>query len=101
MAKKYPFTRTISKQNVIALCFNKETAEACNMSVTITPPITGPDKLANAVSKKLDSDTIKFIEVVDVTVDEKVYGITLDNFMANAVELDPKTRKEITAETIN
>lgn len=101
MAKKYDFTRTISKQNVIALCFNKETAEACNMSVTIAPPINDPDKLARAVSKKLDSDTIKFIEVVDVTVDEKVYGITLDNFMENAVELDPKTRNEITDETDN
>ena len=101
MARNYPFTRTISKQNVIALCFNKETAEACNMSVTIAPPINDPGKLSKAVAKKLDTDTIKFIEVVDVTVDEKIYGITLDNFMANAVELDPKTRNEITAEADN
>ena len=98
MAKKYPFTRTISSQHVIALVFDKETAEATNIACTIAPVITDPDKLAKAVAKKLDSDTIKFIEIVDVTVDEKVYGITLEDFMANAVELDPKTRKDLTTD---
>ncbi len=95
MAKKYPFTRTISKQNVIALVFDKETAEATNTSVTIAPPIADTKKLEKAVAAKLDNEKTKFIEIVDVTIDEKVYGLTLDAFMANAVELDPKTRKPI------
>lgn len=100
MAKKYPFTRSISKQNVIALAFNKETTEPFNTSVTITPPIADTKKLEKAVAAKVDSDTVKFIEIVDVTVDEKVYGITLEDFMAHAVELDPKTRHAIfTAES--
>lgn len=97
MAKKYPFTRSISKQNVIALAFNKETAEPFNTSVTIAPPIADTKKLEKAVAAKVDSDTVKFIEIVDVTVDEKVYGITLEDFMAHAVELDPKTRSAISA----
>lgn len=95
MAKKYPFTRTISKQNVIALVFDKETAEATNTSVTIAPPIADTKKLEKAVAAKLDNEKTKFIEIVDVTIDEKVYGLTLDAFMDNAVELDPKTRKPI------
>lgn len=95
MARKYPFTRTISKQNVIALVFDKETAEATNIPVTIAPPIDDPKRLANAVSKKVETDNIKFIEVVDVTLDEQVYGITLDDFMAHAVLLDPTTRKAL------
>lgn len=101
MAKKFPFTRTISKQNVIALVFDKETAEATNIACTIAPVITDPGKLAKAVAKKLDSDTVKFIEIVDVSVDEKVYGITLEDFMANAVELDPKTRSLSTTDDTN
>ena len=101
MAKKYPFTRSISKQNVIALAFNKETAEPFNTSVTIAPPIADTKKLEKAVAAKVDSDTVKFIEIVDITVDEKVYGITLDDFMAHAVELDPKTRSAIAANTPN
>jgi hypothetical protein len=97
--KKYPFTRTISKQNVVALVFDKETAEASNTTVVISPVITDAKKLEKAVAAKLDNDKTKFIEIVDVTVDEKVYGLTLDAFMSNAVELDPKTRKPLTANT--
>lgn len=93
--KKYPFTRTISKQNVVALVFDKETAEATNTSVIISPVITDTKKLEKAVAEKLSKDNTVFIEIVDVTVDEKVYGLTLDAFMANAVELDPKTRKPL------
>lgn len=97
--KKYPFTRTISKQNVIALVFDKQTGEATNMKVTIAPVITDTKKLEKAVAEKLEDYNIKFIEIVDVTIDEKVYGLTLDAFMANAVELDPKTRKPLNATT--
>lgn len=95
--KKYPFTRTISKQNVVALVFDKETAEATNTSVIISPVITDTKKLEKAVAEKLNKDNTVFIEIVDVTVDEKVYGLTLDAFMENAVELDPKTRRPIDA----
>lgn len=95
MARKYPFTRTISKQNVTALVFDTETAEAMNTTVTITPPIDDDERLAKAVSKKVETDNIKFIKVVDVTLDENVYGITLDDFMAHAVQLDPTTRKAL------
>ena len=97
--KKYPFTRTISKQNVVCLVFDKETAEASNTTVVISPVITDTKKLEKAVAAKLDNDKTKFIEIVDVTVDEKVYGLTLDAFMSNAVELDPKTRKPLTVNT--
>lgn len=97
--KKYPFTRTISKQNVVCLVFDKETAEASNTTVVISPVITDTKKLEKAVAAKLDNDKTKFIEIVDVTVDEKVYGLTIDAFMSNAVELDPKTRKPLTATT--
>ena len=99
MSKKFPFTRSISKQNVIALAFNKETAEPFNTFVTIAPPIADTKKLEKAVAAEIDSDTVKFIEIVGITVDEKVYGITLEDFMSHAVELDPKTRSPLTAES--
>ncbi len=97
--KKYPFTRAISKQNVICLVFDKETSDASNTTVVISPIINDTKKLEKAVAAKLDNDKTKFIEIVDVTVDEKVYGLTLESFMSNAVELDPKTRKPLTATT--
>lgn len=96
--KKYPFTRTISAQHVTILAFDKERAEAYNDVVIISPPISDTGKLEKVVAAKVDNDVNKFIEIVNITVDEKVYGLTLDAFMSNAVELDPKTRKPIATE---
>ena len=99
--KKYPFTRTISMQNVVALVFDKETAEATNTSVIISPVITDTKKLVKAVAEKLNNGNTVFIEIVDVTVDEKVYGVTMEDFMSIAVELDPKTRNLPTTDNTN
>lgn len=96
MAKKYPFTRTIQKQTVTALVFDKTTAEPSNTTVTLAAPIADPAKLERTVAKMVETDNIKLIEVVDSFTEEKLYGITAEAFMANAVELDPKTRKPVT-----
>jgi len=98
MAKKYPFTRTLSSQTVTYLAFDKVNVEAFNDTIVISPVITDVDKLAKTVAKKVDSDTTKFIEIVNVDLNEKIYGLTLEAFMANAVELD-ENRKPISAAT--
>ena len=95
MARQYPVTRTISAQIVTALVFDKETAEASNTTITLAKPITEPAKLDKAVAKLLNKGNIKFIEVVDSFVEEKLYGITAEDFLAHAVQLDPKTRKPL------
>ena len=92
MARKYSITRTVQHQNVTALVFDKNTAEAFNKTITVSPVITDPAKLSKAVAKRIDNDDNKFIEVVDVEVVEKCYGISVEDFMAHAVELNPKTR---------
>ena len=94
MSKRYPFTRTISKQNVTVLAFDKETAEPFNMVIQVAPPIVDEAKLERFVEKKVNNDKTRFIEIVDVSIDSKLYGITLEDFLANAVELNPETRKQ-------
>ena len=95
MARKYPFTRTIITQNVTALIFDKETAEASNITITIPTPINDKAKLEKVVAKLVNKDNIKFIEIVDIEEKTSLYGITLEDFMAHAVLLDPETRKAI------
>ena len=98
MAKKYPFTRTIQKQTVTALVFDKVDAEPFNKTYTLAEPILDPTKLERKIAKMVETDpNLKLIEVVDSTIDEKCYGLTAEAFMANAVELDPKTRKPVEA----
>ena len=95
MAKKYPFTRTISAQKVVCLVFDKDTAEASNTTVVISPPISDVVKLERAVERAVNKDNLKFIDIVDVTLDEQMYGITLEDFLAHSVRLDPKTRQPL------
>ncbi len=94
MAKKYPFTRTIQKQTVTALVFDKTTAEPFNKDYVITNPINDPKKLERKIAKIVETDhNLKLIEVVNSDTVEQCYGITLEAFMANATRLDPVTRK--------
>ena len=95
MARQYPFTRTLKTQTVTALVFDKETAEPSNTTVTLAAPIADPAKLERVVAKMLNKGSIKFIEIVDITEDEQLYGITAEDFMAHAVKLDKETRKPI------
>lgn len=95
MPRKYPFTRTIFAQNVTCLIFDKETAEPSNTTITITPPINDKAKLEKAAAARINTDNIKFIEIVDIENIEQLYGVTADDFMKVAVKLDPKTRKPL------
>ena len=99
MARQYPFSRTITTQTVTALVFDKETAEASNTTITLGEVIEDTKKLNKVVDKALSKGNIKFIEVVDVQIEEQLYGITLEDFLEKAVRLDPKTRKPIEVTT--
>ena len=95
MARQYPFTRTIATQKVTTLVFDKETAEPSNITITLPANITEPAKLEKAAAKVINKGNIKFIEVIDTVLEEKLYGISLEDFLAHAVELDPETRKPL------
>ena len=56
------------------------------------------DKLKKAVAKALPADKI-LVSIVNTTDVEKCYGIPTKTFMELAVELDPKTRATVEAET--
>ena len=94
MARKYDITRTVESTKFTALVFNKTTAEAENITMTVSGKYAVDDpKLTKLAQKMIVAPELKFIEVVDVESDNKCYGITLDDFMSHAVELDPKTRQ--------
>ena len=96
MARKYEVTRTVENTKFTALVFNKITGEAENLTFTVAGRYTANDnKLAKLAQKMIVTPDLKFIEVVDAVCDNKTYGITLNDFMSHAVELDPKTRQPI------
>ena len=98
MARKYEVTRTIENTKANVLVFNKTTGEAENILLTVPGRYETDDpKLAKLITKSLATPDLLFIEVAEATTANKTYGITLNDFMEKAVELDPKTRQPIEA----
>ena len=55
-------------------------------------------KVRKAVDKLYaDREDVAVISVVDFKQVNKLYGVKQEIFMANAIELDPETRKPLTA----
>lgn len=99
MARKPMVTRTFQTTKVNVLCMDTHTCEALNKSVTLAGTFKNEDKMMKAVKSVVEVDNIKAVEIVDTTVEDVLYGMTEQDFITNAVKLDPETRKEIAEET--
>jgi hypothetical protein len=98
MARKYAVTRTVEKTVATALIFDKTTAEPSNVTVTLGHKFNDAAAIERAVRKIVEADSnIKLIEVVGSTTSTQLLGITEEDFLAHAVNLDPKTRKPLNA----
>lgn len=95
MARKPMVTRTIVTTRVNVLCLDIQTAEPFNKEVSLPRTYKDEKKLMKAVESVVNSDTVKVVHVVDQETVEKVYGMTEQNFIDNAIELDPTTRVAI------
>lgn len=95
MARKPMVTRTIVTTRVNVLCLDIQTAEPFNKEVSLPRTYKDEKKLMKAVESVVNSDTVKAVHVVDQETVEKVYGMTEQNFIDNAIELDPTTRVAI------
>ena len=93
---RFAITRTVERTEVVALCFDKTTAESFNEKIVIREPIHDLKKLERKAAKVIEQNpNIRFIEVVDSNITSGVYGISEEDFFAHAVPLDPKTRKAL------
>ena len=95
MAKEALVTRRFQTTVVDVLCLDIETAEPLNQTVTITKVFKDDARLMKALHEIVDTDTVKAVSIVGKEVKEKLYGISEADFIANAKELDPETRKAL------
>lgn len=98
--RKAMVTRTIESTRVNALCLDIKTAEPMNKEFNLSGTYKDESKLLKAVQKAFDTDDLKVVHIVDSEVVNTLYGMYENDFLANAMELDPETRKPIsTADT--
>lgn len=89
-------TRTVVGTQITAKVVNKVTDEITSKPIILDAKLTADDsaKAIRLASKSLCEDEV-VISVADFTPVEKLYGVSVDDFMAVAKELDPTTRKPI------
>lgn len=89
-------TRTIVTTKVNVLCLDIETAEPCNITVSVPRIYKEDKKLFKVIESRIASDyaeSLKPVHIVDKEELETLYGMTEDDFIKSAQVLDPATRQ--------
>lgn len=98
MARVRKVTRTISSTKVVVMCVDTETAKVNNYEVEIAGVYSDEKKLMKAVTKVVETETLKPVSVVSTEVIETLYGMDEQKFMEIAEVLPPRDKKEDTDE---
>lgn len=98
MARSRKVTRTISSTKVVVMCVDTQTAVVENYEVTIAGVYSDDKKLMKAVTKEVETATLKPVSVVSTEVIETLYGMDEQKFIEMAEVLPPRTKKEDTDE---
>lgn len=94
MARARKVTRTIASTKVVVMCVNTETAVVENYEATIAGVYTDEKKLMKAVTKEVETATLKPVSVVSTEVIETLYGMDEQKFIEMAEVLPPRDKKE-------
>ena len=95
MARKPMVTRTILTTKADVLCMDINSCEPFNKKVVLPRVYKDEQKLMKAVKESVETETIKAVHVVDSTTVETLYGLTEEEFISMAVELDKETRRPV------
>lgn len=98
MARARKVTRTIASTKVIVMCADTQTAKVNNYEVTIAGTYTDEKKLMKAVTKVVETETLKPVAVVSREVIETLYGMDEQKFIELAEVLPARAKKEIDGE---
>lgn len=94
MARAPQVTRTIQTTHASILCMDTENREPCNRDVILPRTFKDDNAILKAAKKVIESDTLKAVQVVSSMVQETLYGMSEQDFIAHASVLPP--RKEYT-----
>lgn len=95
MARKAIVTRTIIGTEVTVLGLDCVLAEPVNKTVIISGKYDDDKKLLKAVKKAVETEDYKVAKIVATAPCNKLIGMWEEDFIANAMELDPTTRKPL------
>ena len=92
-------TRTISGTEVVAMVANSTTNTIEEKTITLNKVVEDAEKAKKLVAKELKDTDYVLVSIKSFTKIDKLFGITVADFMAHAIELDPATRNELNTPT--
>lgn len=101
MSRKAIVSRTVIGIKVSALVLNVETAEPSTQTYVLSGSFKGKDeqydekKVLKAVKAAYEDDVIKVCKVTSIEECNTLYGMWEQDFIQNAMILDPVTRKPV------
>lgn len=90
MARAPQVTRTIQTTHATVLCMDIENREPCNREVILPRTYKDDNTILKAVKKVIETDTLKPVQVVSSMVQETLYGMSEQDFIAHATILPPR-----------
>lgn len=95
MGRQKMVTRTVNLTIYNCLCMNTVLCEPFNKEVTTGRNFKTDKKRDEFLREQINTETEKFVSVVDVATNAVLYGMPEDDFIKNAVELPAREVKDI------
>lgn len=101
MARAPQVTRTIQTTHCNVMCLDIVAGEPCNKEVVLPRTYKDENAMLKAVKKVVETDSLKAVAVVSSMVQETLYGMSEQEFIAHATVLPPRKDYTNTDETNN
>lgn len=90
MARTPQVTRTIQTTHCNVMCLDIVAGEPCNKDVILPRTYKDEKAMLKAVKKVVENDNIKAVHIVSSMVQETLYGMSEQDFIAHATVLPPR-----------
>lgn len=90
--------RELRGTEVEVFTVNLKTQEGKAVTVRIRGTYKTHEGLLKAIQRKFDTDDVKYMKIISAKPFRKLYGMPVDEFYKNAVELNPETRYPLNTE---
>ena len=93
MARERMVTRTVLSTKATLLCLDTVKAEPFNTEVILSGTFKDNKAILKAAKKLIENDVISVAKIVDVVIEEQLYGMTEQQFIETAQVLPPRNSK--------
>lgn len=90
MARAPQVTRTIQTTNCNVMCLDITAGEPCNKEVVLPRTYKDEQAMLKAAKKVVETNTLKAVHIVSSNVQETLYGMSEQDFIAHATILPPR-----------